>query len=205
MSNDKPTVAIIGHSFIRRLDEKLWGHSFPRGFDLNQCVVVQRGLGGFRMCKGGAYHGDNEWYKEQFKAGFGEFLTLHKPSVVILQLGENDIDSKCDSLVIASTLDEIVLLLKAEYRVQIVVVCGLFTREKPRIAPELYDTKRQQTNDILETLLQVHDGVKLWKHRRIFNAETRIFSFDGVHLNPFGQQRFYRSLRHAIMTAVRCL
>lgn len=95
-------------------------------------------------------------------------------------------------------------MLLNEYRVERVILCELFTRSNPRnLSPEQYETKRRQANTILRTLLDSHQHIRFWSHRRIFGAQTEIFSNDGIHLSPFGQRHLYRSLRHAVMMAVR--
>jgi len=205
MADFKPTIGILGHSFIHRLSTDITRNVFPRGFNLKQCATVQQGSGGFQVCRPGARREHTQWVKCNFSRVFGDFLLRHTPSVVILQLGENDLDSNSEPLVVASMIDEIVSLLQETYNVKIVMICELFPRKSPSSPPARYEANRRQLNSLLTTLFEVREGVTFWRHRRIFNAETDIFTADGVHLNVFGQQRFYRSLRHAIMTSVRLI
>ncbi|KAH3834531.1 hypothetical protein DPMN_107860 [Dreissena polymorpha] len=113
-------------------------------------------------------------------------------------------NSRIVPLTVACTLEEIGVLLLKDYNVKQVILCELFTREKPRnVSVEEYEAKRRHTNSILKTLLESHPSITFWSHIRIFGAQTRIFAADGVHLTQFGQLRFYRSLRHAVMRAVK--
>ncbi|KAH3891344.1 hypothetical protein DPMN_015438 [Dreissena polymorpha] len=125
-------------------------------------------------------------------------------------LGGNDINcgiginSRIVPLTVASTLKEIGVLLLKDYNVKQVILCELFTRAKPRnVSVEEYEAKRRHINSILKTLLESHASITFWSQRRIFGAQTQIFAADGVHLTQFGQHRFYRSLRHAVMRAVK--
>ncbi|XP_045188438.2 uncharacterized protein LOC123546304 [Mercenaria mercenaria] len=201
MENSRIAVAILGHSFIRRLDDSFRRQILPANYDLKECSVIHRGLGGLLACEN--YNGLRTC-TNYFKHKFDSFLNTHKPRVVVLQLGENDIDSGIQPLEVASTLEEIGLMLLKDYNVGHVVICELFTRLKPKnTTDEQYESKRVQANQILKALLEGHKHIRYWNHRRIFRAQTQIFAKDGIHLGPFGQRRFYRSLRHAIMTAVR--
>lgn len=200
------SVAILGHSFIRRIHESFRHHSLPANYDLTECEVIHMGLGGLCVCGNNQRHVSTD----KFKRRFDNFLTIHKPQVVVIQLGENDIDCGIGTnsgilpLTVASTLEEIGILLLKDYSVKKVVICELFTRLRPRnVSVEEYEAKRRHANSILKTLLESHPSITFWSHRRLFGAQTQIFAADGVHLTQFGQYRFYRSLRHAVMRAVK--
>lgn len=201
MAAARVRVAIIGHTFIRMMHECLQKAIFPANYDLKECAVFHKGLGGFSVCANyeGLYN-----CTVTFKQEFDKFLKQLQPNIVILQLGENDLDSNIEPLIVASTLEEIGIVLTKNYQVGQVFICELFTRARPRtVSLDNYEYKRIQANKILETLLDLHQHVRFWRHRRIFGTKTAIFGEDGTHLSPFGQQRLYRSLRHAIMTAIK--
>lgn len=211
MGETLPTVVILGHSFVSRISADFATGVFPPNYDLRQCTVLHSGLAGLSVCKNSEFDNNGESkfinFTTQFKSRFGNFLRRHRPSIVLIQLGENDIDSNTDSLTIANTIEEIAVVLVGEFDVSVVFVCELFPRNITRILPALYEKKRAHTNTILQTLLEVHQNnvIRFWRHRRIFKAESDIFTADGVNLSSFGQQRFYRSIRHAIMTALQSL
>ncbi|XP_053387049.1 uncharacterized protein LOC123543022 [Mercenaria mercenaria] len=201
MADNRFCVAVIGHSFIRRLNIELTRLNFARNYDLKEYSVFHRGLGGLKACDS---HNGYQDAATLFKDRFREYLLDIEPTIVILQLGENDLDSPAEPLIIANALEEISLMLVKDFGVKSVFICELFTRRNPNnVSVELYHEKRLLANRILRTLVDSHDAVRFWTHKRIFQAQTPIFAADGVHLSPFGQRRFYRSLRHAIMTAIR--
>lgn len=72
------------------------------------------GIGGLLAC--GNYQ-RLDTCTHYFKRRFDNFLNNVRPKIVILQLGENDIDSEFQSLTIASTLEEIAIMLIKEYNV----------------------------------------------------------------------------------------
>ncbi|KAH3889954.1 hypothetical protein DPMN_014021 [Dreissena polymorpha] len=82
------SVAILGHSFIRRIHESIRHHSLPANYDLREYEVIHMGLGRLCVCENNQRHISTD----KFKKRFNNFLRIHKPQVVVLQLGVNDID-----------------------------------------------------------------------------------------------------------------
>ncbi|KAH3708429.1 hypothetical protein DPMN_067879 [Dreissena polymorpha] len=157
--NQRIFVAILGHSFIRRLHESFRHHSLPANYNLRECEVIHMGLGGLCVCEKTQRHISID----KFKQRFDNFLKIHKPQVVVLQLGEHDIDcgigiqSRIETLTVASTLEEIGVLHLKDYNVKQVILCELFTRAQPRnVSVEEYEAKQRHTNSILKTLLESH-------------------------------------------------
>lgn len=189
-------VAVIGHSFVRRLNEHLQSMHSTRlrpGFNLQQCDVRCVGYGGWRVMD-----------KQAFRRYFHAFLCAFKPNIVVIQTGGNDLSNlSAHPLLIANAMEEITAALLSEYNVRYVVICEIFTRKTSGITADLYESRRRQVMNYLSTLVESNTNIRIWKHRRIFRAQEPIFDRGGVHLNDFGQYRFYRSLRLAIMTAVR--
>ena len=65
---------------------------------------------------------------------------------------------------------------------------------------------RHLSYDINEFLLAVCDGekgVSFWKHRGLWQAGSDIFRKDGVHLNDLGNRKLLKSIRGAILLAIR--
>ena len=191
-------VAIIGHSFIRRLNDDLnsyHNYELKPNFDLNQCTVRLKGSGGWHVQ-------DTEHFDSLFKP----FLDSFKPQIVIIQLGENDLDGAAQPLNVANDLEVLSSKLISDFGGKIVFVCELCTRLVPKyISAKEYVRKRLLSNQILETLIEHEHHIRFWRHRRLFGALSPIFNHDGIHLNTNGQLRFYRSLRLAIMTGVQML
>ena len=102
--------------------------------------------------------------------------------------------------------EEIGVCLREDFGVKAVMIGELWTQRLPRnVSPDTYEERRENANSYLGTLLEAHEHVHFWQHRRVFQAQTDIFAADGVHLNAFGQQRFYCSLRLVITTAIKNL
>ncbi len=192
-------VAVIGHLFVRRLDSDMQtdrSGKLKSDFGLAQCRVQLRGVGGYRVMD-----------RNRFDREFAPFLRQFRPHIVLIQAGGNDLDAtSCTDaqlLLLASTLDDIVLQLKSEFGVQSVYVCEPFTRERPmHVNRQTFENRRQVAVNYMATMFSQQQGTRFWRHRRIFGAQTNIYKRDGVHLIHFGQDRFYRSLRHAVMQAV---
>lgn len=171
-------------------------HELKPDFDLNQCLIRCKGSGGWKVSD-----------TARFQTAFAPFLLEFKPRIVYIQIGENDLcTSELQPLTLASSIEDLASKLLNEFNVELVFVGELFTRQKTlSVSPELYEENRKRTNMYLTTLLEGQSRVRLWKHRRIFGSSNPIFADDGVHLCEGGQLRFYRSLRLALMTAVRDL
>lgn len=111
-------VAVIGHSFIRRLNDDVHSAFYPElkaNFDLDQCTVLCEGSGGWRAADMG-----------RFQTAIVPFLGNYMPNIVILQLGENDLDKDgTQPLTVASQIEDICSKLRTDFNVQLVFVCQL--------------------------------------------------------------------------------
>lgn len=123
---DLAKVAIVGHSFVRRLDKDIKDtnkREFKRNFDLAQCQVRCRWSGGWQVLD-----------MERFNGAIAPFLRDFRPDVVVLQLGGNDIDNTkhaVQSITVASRLEELAMKLINEFFVRRVYLCEIFTRNFP--------------------------------------------------------------------------
>jgi hypothetical protein len=108
MRDSKISVGLLGHSFIRRLQYDINHKLLPSNYDLEKCFLFQKGISGFSVCEN--YQGIMGC-TEHFKESFHNFLRTEKPQIIILQLGENDIVSAISPLSLASTLEEIGLMI----------------------------------------------------------------------------------------------
>ena len=61
----------------------------------------------------------------------------------------------------------------------------------------------QELNYYLESFSRDTDGVFFWRHKRLWTSIRPVFRQDGVHFSDEGQYRLFRSMRGAIMAAVR--
>ena len=200
MAFSNPKVLILGHSFIRRLEEDINNPKklqFHMNFGLNQCAAV--------------YMHESSW---KISLDYDAFLnqvrhkltfTTRTFDAAVIQLGGNDLCLRyCNPLELASKLDDFANWLKQNCAVRVVYICELFTRKRARfVSPENYEARRIATNTYLATLLEDSDSIKIWRHRRIFNSPNNIFDGDGTHLNCLGTKKFYESLKRAVILAIQ--
>ena len=191
-----PTVLIYGHSFIRRLNYYLTqtkGSYHNLGLDFDLADVEWFSLGGLRA--------DYAYYE------YMDVLTQWKPKILYLQLGSNDLCSVGASAQRVSDYIEAIAQLALSYGVEHVIVGSTFMRKGrgiPRFTPG-YNYKVSALNLINARRFAHNTNITFWKHHG-FKAPTKpVMCRDGVHLNRSGQKKYYRSVRGAILVALRRL
>ena len=116
MPDSVPTVLILGHSFVRRMQDDLSSRFHPRtdpNFNLSDATVCFHGVGGRTVRKLRTYD-------------------LHvvrrlKPDVIILELGTNDLTNLSPE-VVGSEIEELVSLLLETFSVRVICVCHVIPR-----------------------------------------------------------------------------
>lgn len=204
---DLPIVLILGHSFITRfhyLVNNPRHADFPDNLDLAECRVKYYGIGGMKI---------KDLYSEQVLGA----IQLHRPSVVILQTGGNDLSSTSHQAIsLASSLVDFAIMLRDVYGVRAVVINEAFWRfkawtKRPSRRQRLFDAdiyarRRKEFNNFLEHVLEQEPNIRMWYHTRfVLSAPSVCFLPDGVHLSKIGNRRFYRMLRAAAVTGVHML
>ena len=102
-------------------------------------------------------------------------------------------------LLLASKLQDFANWLKDYQKIQHVYISEIFTRPSPRnCSAGIYEQNHSRCISYLETLLE-ECYAKLWRHRHIFNSPNNLFISDGIHLNPRGTKKFYKSIKRAII------
>lgn len=187
------TVAVFGHSFVRRArDSAIESYRQQQGLDYRNlnirsdiCRVIFHGIGGLTIPRA---------YNET------EFLTDLSPDLIVLHIGENDVDSLLvDS---PSTLAEDILDLALYIRQQSGAKGVVIAQLLPRVRPARLDywERLVGVNRTLKTLCTSIDDCIYWPHKRGLWALWRDnFGADGVHLNHKGIQKYIRSLRGAVL------
>ena len=173
-----PKILILGHSFIRRLDNFVAANP-----NLDHCFS----LGNVAMLK---WHGVFGQYNLPVIASFA-------PDIVILQLGTNDL-SQLDPLVVGSSIEELVTTLHDRCNTKIVCVCQTLRGSDP-----VFNARVHTLNKYLKTLLEALPYSFFWGHRGFWNSSQDFLARDGVHLNRQGQFKFFRSLRGAVLRSLR--
>ena len=197
-SRDKPRVLILGHSFVRRLEEAIHdGRDRKLEVNLAQCEVRFTGRGGASI-QTILDHEIHPW---------GGMVQTFRPQVVVVHAGENDLCSK-RSQTVGYSLAALVCVLHQFSFVKRVVIMHLFRRRRPRyISRAHYERRRQQVNSFLTVYfsrpLYRLLGVRVRQHKRLENNPANIFKRDGIHLEDGKpMRRYWRNIRLAIMHAV---
>ena len=196
-ADSKLKVLVHGHSHVYWLDRFIHtdrpnGPVMQRNLALCDCDVVFLGIRGATV------------------------LSLHTgavlrqvrhidPDIVILHVGGNDIDNKSGPppqlvgmriYTLAQTL--------VQQGVGTVMVSQVVRRNRWRHFSHMEGTERVAR--INEFLVAACSGVKnvfMWKHRGMWPPERGLFRGDGVHFNDPGNFKFYKSIRGAILHAVK--
>ena len=121
MSVCAPTILILGHSFVRRLEDNLAAHFDARAapnFYLPESGHVSLvGTGGRPVDKFNKYD--------------LSLLVKYKPDIVILEIGTNDLSTLRPEIV-GSEIDDLAQALRDQYKVRVIGVCQVINRNIPR-------------------------------------------------------------------------
>ena len=159
-----PKIAVIGHSFIKRLARDIRDRSITdlkQNLNLSQCDIKFCWSGGWEVLD-----------FVRFDNVIAPFLRSYRPNVVVLQVGGNDVNTSgqtVQTISIAGALDELAMRLLNTFGVSSVYIGEIFTRKRlTNISPENYATRRTETMRYLTTMVQHEPRIRLWFHRRIF-------------------------------------
>ena len=111
-----------------------------------------------------------------------------------MQLGSNDL-TNADPLHVGSAIDDFFRLLHDAYNVQVICVCRTLMRQD-KLA---YNCKAKKLTKYLRVVLETVTYANFRGHRGFRRPSKNVYLRDGVHLNSLGQDKFYRSLRGAIL------
>lgn len=194
-----PRVLVLGHSFIRRLDEAfIHGRPFI-DMNLSDCAVQFHARGGASAT--------DLLLRDVLPAN--SITHRYKPQVVVLQCGGNDLCSQ-EALAVRQAIMNLINELLAVDSVRQVVVLDIFKRLKPRyISAATYASRREELNTFLWARISMPDlcsRVISHQHRRLENSPLAIFHADGVHLSrEVGMPKYWKVVRGAIMRGLQRL
>lgn len=190
-------VLLVGHSFIRRLGRSI-GHSSELlsnfGFSFHQCVVRFHGVSGGTL------------RKLQEDHIFAEKIRPFRPKIIIVQLGGSDLCiPNTRPEVFACELKEWMETLMGHHgHIKHVFICELFVRRTTRgVNVHIYESRRTIVNKMLKALIDTEENMTFWRHLRLMNSPLDVLDKDCVHLIALGTNKFYRSLRLALIHAIR--
>ena len=164
MACSKSKALVLGHSFIRRLEDDIQSAHKPwlmHNFGLEQCDAYFVHEGCWKVSvKHETFLGEVQAKLKSLPAPF---------DAAIIQLGGNDLClTYCEPLELDSRIEDLVQWLLKNGLANLIYVCELFTRPHPRgLSSETYETCRSVVNRCLDTLLENAGHIKLWKHKRI--------------------------------------
>ncbi|ESO96219.1 hypothetical protein LOTGIDRAFT_239367 [Lottia gigantea] len=178
-------VAIVGHSFVRRLEE------FSR--DIKEPVHPEHEI---------SFHGKGGSKLDNI---FGLINELPKETkLVFIQSGGNDLSPHTSANDVAKKM-----LKVAERIIQVreipVIVGTVFIRPNPRYqTPEDYDKMRIKINKEFRGMVQHKRKIVVGCHEKFFRKLRCSYMLeDGVHLNPVGQKAFMFFIRKKINGALQ--
>lgn len=182
-----PKAMILGHSFVRRMQNDMTSDTrMKKNFGLSDVKIRMFGTGGRTVKKLRLFDLDK--------------VKVYGPDIVILEIGTNDL-SNISALTVGDSIDELAKDLITKYSVQIVCICLII----PRKNEKEFNEKLQLVNNFLQTVTSDNPKIFVWKHHGLIAPKRNVLLRDGVHVNAYGQYLLYRSYRGAIMKATKVL
>lgn len=95
-------------------------------------------------------------------------------------------------------------LMVQHVHIKHVFICELFVCQITRgVNVQTYENRRIIVNKMLKAFLDTEENMTFWRHLRLMNSPRDVSDKDGVHLTTLGTKKFYKSLRLALLHAVR--
>ncbi|XP_033730890.1 uncharacterized protein LOC117336654 [Pecten maximus] len=188
------SVLVLGHSFVRRLDDTLSGSWTNLGFDPDKVQITCVGKSGGRL-------------RHMYARWISNIIQDVKPSVVLLQIGGNDLDRFDFDTVkdtIVTDLISIAEWLLAGFRVQQVGFMQLFYRQSTRSMPvHIYNEHVDFVNNALKQRCVGSTDYFYWRHKGLKDGVFEDLCRDGVHLSANGMRKYSYSVRGAALQGLR--
>ena len=184
----KQRVLIIGHSFVHRLKAFVLKKRHMQAFSsLNGIADIYfHGVGGCRIAK--------------FRKFNFHVMRQLVPDVIILELGSNDL-VELSPQTVGSDLERLVPELREIDSAQFVVVGQVLRRPTPNSVE--YNCKVGKLHQYLKVVLEPLPFWYYWRHRGFWKSKSELYLPDGVHLNNLGNYKFMRSIRGAVLQALK--
>ena len=192
-------IAIVGHSFVIKLEEYMWKNRDPN-FRLRDTEVEYFGERGCRVY--------------QLLEKTGEKVKKFNPDYIILMIGDNDIDCWEYLPGIAEAAINQGIFLRRDRSVP-VVICSVFPRYKALFEgakyplTTTYNARARELNAIVARKAATMTNISVWTHTftsfpgpeeecpetKAYKSKRSLFSADGTHLSPSGENKLYRSMK----------
>lgn len=195
-------ILLFGHSFIshfkRFVKASRKNFNFSLNLDPHEVMVQYSSLPGANV----------QTLRDNRLSDVKDF----EPDIVILQIGTNDLaDSQCTHDMLVSAIKDLVDTLLYTYHVRYVAVLQILHRfpatvpTKHKVDIVSFNEKVDLSNDLLSKELLLIDRCRFWRHKGFWGEQqSQTIAPDGVHLsNPFGQKRYFYSLRAVIVSIIK--
>ena len=199
-------ILVTGHSFVWRYQEYL-NRKNRSQTNYNYCLGLPQenisifGKGGLKANKEGI-----------------ELITTKakevKPSVVLIELGTNDIAVRAlnENKQVNDTLHQLFYLCKQlfDLGVQKIVLCEVVNRRKLRgsTTQAEFDRKQKNFNQLLHNLNKLNPDIIIWRHERskLRNLKDGEISSDQIHITTdYGLKLYSFSIRAALIKGLKSL
>ena len=188
-----PNALILGQSFVRRLK-----HNLELDFDpLAASDFNLRGTASVHL------HGVGGRTVQTLEENDLHVVRDLAPDI-ILEIGTNDLSHALPQTV-GSQIEEFVRLLRRDYSVRVIGVCGVIPRGISVPHAMAFSDHATLLNHYVSIVLEEFPTVFCWSHAEFNSPHKDLYLRDGVHVNPSGQYLLYRSYRGAIIKAVGLL
>lgn len=185
-------ILIIGHSFVRRLQQ----FAITKGcanlaLDPDMCHVKFHGVSGLKLM--GLVQ--NRVLTSRFTC----------PKIIFIEIGTNDLASGVSPLALATNVTEYAKYLVAGQGAQIVVISQVVRRDALSCSydmPKDFNERVIQYNNVVSKLVKDNPRIIFWRHRGLW-AQWEAHLADGVHFNLKGQRKHYNSIRACLVMAMK--
>lgn len=192
MADSKFSVAVFGHSFVRRVGEFSASSPDPRiskHFNMSDVFSVSFiGVGG---ATAQSIH--------RHIRRVGDIA----PRAVILELGTNDLARNMNTPHHIAALHVATEILALAHKILnlsgVQHVC--IGQVIHRTGQPGFNERVDKYNCILKELCGVEPQISYWSHRRLWNNTIRTLANDGVHLSSYGNYQYFFSLKRAAIYA----
>jgi hypothetical protein len=198
--NNNTEVVLLGHSFIRRLCAFMNKFAGFKNLRLNQWLinVVCRAKGGLTIPR--LIHERPDLFTFNFNGD--------SRSIVYLQLGGNDLSSS-SGVDVAKEVFSFANFLHHGLHCKVVIIGQLLWRDpsKSHRVDQDYNNRVVAANTTLLNYcnnMEACPNVIFWRHHG-FWQDLSFICDDGVHLNDDGMEKYFRSVRSAVLHAQRLL
>jgi hypothetical protein len=183
----RPKVLLLGHSFVWRFGSFCASNNCPPNLGLHQIEFSWAGKGGRTV--------------PTLLAHDFHMVASRKPSIVIIEIGSNDLCNPFLSpATVGSAIDDMCGLLLSSFDVEHVIVSQILPRVK--LPFQDYNNRVHALNQYLRVVLGEHECVTFWRHHGFTYPAVPVFLDDGIHPNDHGMLKLWRSYRGAVRSVL---